>query len=374
MNVTEFISEFSDLIPYQFQLSIGGKRKEEIVVDKNLVSKDNFKGKMIPSTKEKGKLVPLQNVSLPINYKFNVDNSLKGYSIVYDIPGECRYESFNPIHMTKKDGTRHCIRILNETGCQVGCIQLELNASGDIKSKTCSYTNLNLTHEVLQMVDIKFCDGKFNREESTIYKSRDFKSSILTTVQTYQVDGVTTGISIVKRRIGEEDGKLLYYFARRETPKNLDGVSHIRSDYENYVIERDLSHFENDFIGKYTGNTILVTEDSRLLVVRTSDDEFNYYTEIDLDGTNPFEGIGPCDCEMEERDMNYLHRLQTSSKEPKFKTKIVDGIEQLVPKNGLSYSDEEIESFQQFRNSYLESFDELSKIKVGKLMQKKNKN
>ena len=71
------------------------------------------------------------------------------------------------------------------------------------------------------------------------------------------------------------------------------------------------------------------------------------------------------------RDSEYFKRIQTSSKEPKFKTQMIGGEEQLVPKNGDICSMEEIESFEQFKSLYLESFDELGKIKVGKLMQKK---
>ena len=84
MNIAEFISRFSDLIFYQFELSIGGKLKDEIVIDKNFISKDNFKGKIIPSRKTNGQLILLQNMSLPINYQFEADPSIDEYFVVYD--------------------------------------------------------------------------------------------------------------------------------------------------------------------------------------------------------------------------------------------------------------------------------------------------
>ena len=64
----------------------------------------------------------------------------------------------------------------------------------------------------------------------------------------------------------------------------------------------------------------------------------------------------------EGRDYNYFEKIHSTSKEPKFKTKMVLGCEELVPKNGFVSSSEEIESFHQFKNLYLEPFSELSKI------------
>ena len=128
MNMVEFVSKFSDLIPYQFELSIGGRRKDEIVIDRDFISKDNFRGKMIPSRKANGKLVPLQNMSLPINYQFEVDLPIDEYFVVYDTSSEYGVASFNPIDMTSKDGTKHSIRLLNGEGNEFGNIQLRLNA------------------------------------------------------------------------------------------------------------------------------------------------------------------------------------------------------------------------------------------------------
>lgn len=373
MNIVEFVSKFTDLISYQFELSIGGKRKDEIVIDKNFISADNFKGKMIPSRKANGKLVPLQDVSLPINYQFQVDDSLEEYFVVYDTSNGYGMASFNPIDMTRKNGSKHAIRLLNEEGIQFGDIQLILNASGDITTKICSYTNSDFTHFVRQSVDIKYCDGKFKREESTFYKEQDLKSHIETTAQIWQVDGITTGVSIVKQRMNKVSDYLIYHLARTETPSEQNVISRPIFCHEiNQIIQKDLIKFQGQFVGEYTGNTVLRTENSYLLVVRTSDHEFNYYTEIDLEGVDPLIGAySSAEGNADFRDSEYFKRIQTSSKEPKFKTQMIGGEEQLVPKNGDVCSMEEIEAFEQFKSLYLESFDELGKIKVGKLMQKK---
>lgn len=373
MNITEFVSKFTDLISYQFELSIGGKRKDEIVIDKSLISQDNFKGKMIPSRKANGKLVPLQDVSLPINYQFQVDDSLEEYFVVYDTSSEYGVASFNPIDMTSKHETRHAIRLLNGEGIQFGDIQLILNASGDITTKICSYTNSDSTHFVRQSVDIKYCDGKFRREESTFYKEQDLKNNIETVAQIWQVDGITTGVSIGKQRMNKVSDYLIYHLARTETPSEQNVISRPIFCHEiNQIIQKDLIKFQGQFVGEYTGNTVLRTENSYLLVVRTSDHEFNYYTEIDLEGVDPLIGAySSAEGDVDFRDSEYFKRIQTSSKEPKFKTQMIGGEEQLVPKNGDICSMEEIESFEQFKSLYLESFDELGKIKVGKLMQKK---
>lgn len=373
MNITEFVSKFTDLISYQFELSIGGKRKDEIVIDKSFISADNFKGKMIPSRKANGKLVPLQDVSLPINYQFQVDDSLDEYFVVYDTSNGYGMASFNPIDMTRKNGSKHAIRLLNEKGIKFGDIQLILNASGDITTKICSYTNSDFTHFVRQSVDIKYCDGKFKREESTFYKEQDLKNNIETVAQIWQVDGITTGVSIGKQRMNKVSDYLIYHLARTETPSDQALVSVPMFCHEiNQIIQKDLIRFQGQFLGEYTGNTVLRTENSYLLVVRTSDHEFNYYTEIDLEGVDPLIGAySSAEGNADFRDSEYFKRIQTSSKEPKFKTQMIGGVEQLVPKNGDVCSMEEIEAFEQFKNLYLESFDELGKMKVGKLMQKR---
>lgn len=373
MNIVEFVSKFSDLIPYQFELNIGGKMKDEIVIDKSFISEDNFKGKMIPSRKENEKLVPVQKISLPIDYQFQVDDSIEEYFVVYDKTGKHGIATFNPVDMTSKSGTQQVIRLLNGEGNEFGNIQLMLNASGDITTKICSYTNSDSTHFVRQSVDIRYCDGKLRREENTFYKEKDLENNIETVAQIWQVDGITTGISIGKQRMGRISDYLIFHLSRTEIPSDQAVVSDPMFCHEiNQIIQKDLIRFQEQFVGEYTGNTVLRSENSNLLIVRTSDREFNYYTEINLEGVDPLIGASSCtEASADSRDPEYFERIQTSSKEPKFKTQMIGGEEQLVPKNGDACSMDEIEAFQQFKNLYLESFAELGKIKVGKLMQKK---
>ena len=274
--------------------------------------------------------------------------------------------------MTSKNGTKHAIRFLNGEGNEFGNIQLILNASGDITTKICSYTNGDCTHFVSQIVNIKYWDGKFRREESTVYKEKKLENNIETVAQIWQVDGITTGISISEQRMSKVSDYLIYHLSRTEIPSDYDVISDPIFCHEvNQILQKDLIQFQGQFVGKYTGNTILRTENSNILMVRTSDHEFNYYTEINLEGVDPFVGVDSCVNAVETRDSGYFERIRTSSKEPKFKTQMTDGEERLVPKNGKVCSMDEIEAFQQFKNLYLESFDVLSKIKVGKLIQKK---
>ena len=70
MNIVDFLNRFNDVISYSFELSIGGLTSDDIKVNKDLISVDNFKGKMIRFYETKyGKMVkyvPINTISLPI--------------------------------------------------------------------------------------------------------------------------------------------------------------------------------------------------------------------------------------------------------------------------------------------------------------------
>ena len=52
MNIEEFLKIFNDIIPYKFQLKIGGARSDMIISDKELISAKNRKGKSYPFYKK----------------------------------------------------------------------------------------------------------------------------------------------------------------------------------------------------------------------------------------------------------------------------------------------------------------------------------
>lgn len=416
MNILEFISKFDDVIPYTLELNIGGSKKKDMITNKDLISRENFKGKMVPFYemkfgKREVKYVPANEISLPINIKVDCDGI-----VLFDAEGEVRHVRENPITKTNKDWTRHTIRLINEEGKQYGCIMLLLNSSGDIREKTCFYHNKDFTHELKNNVDFEFEDNKIVRYEDNTYTEKDYENNVETVVTTYQKEGQTTGITIMRRKLRTREDILFqsitdlnkdftsddtyYYLAREERLSYQDAISgHKRSASENWMIRDDLTYYSQrkeyidrhpnecssseweylqdetnnllyGFIGEYTGNTILKKSDGIILIVRTSDSDFNYYTEIDLTGTDQFIGTNEF-LDYEERDSKYFDRIKNSSKKPKFKTKIVNGEECLVPQNGDSYTEEELEEFMKFKSFYLESFDEISKIKTGKLLQKK---
>ena len=47
MNIEEFLNIFNDIIPYKFQLKIGGIKANTIISNKELISSQNRKGKKL---------------------------------------------------------------------------------------------------------------------------------------------------------------------------------------------------------------------------------------------------------------------------------------------------------------------------------------
>ena len=408
MNIVDFMSEFDDCIPYQVIVNVGGSKKNDIVKNKEYISRDNLKGKMVPFYepnfgKLETKYVPANEVSLPIDIKVEGEGN-----VFFDGGYKIGLVKKNPITKTGKDSTEHIIRILNSENRQTGCIQLELNAAGDIVRKYCSYCNPDFTHEIVHSVDIDFKYQNLNQLDKmihngrTTYTKKDYELGTETEVTIYHVEGSTTGLEIIKRKTNNPD--TYYHFARSEAKSYQDVVSNyhresletatIREALIDFRKERDfyesikddnnyLSHYcppygieyyqdeKNDlmygFVGEYTGNTLIKTEDKQAIIIRTSDLEFNYYTEIDMTGIKIFEH-GDCDIWFSN---DAIDRIRSASKKPKFKTQIQNKVECLVPQDGETCTEEELESFQKFQSDYLEPFEEINKVKVSKLLQKK---
>jgi hypothetical protein len=103
--------------------------------------------------------------------------------------------------------------------------------------------------------------------------------------------------------------------------------------YENIRKEiMDLENPENNpfngFYGKYIGNTIVKIGSKLILYVETLSGDYHYFTSIDITGTDAFD----LDLSDDREDgTKYYQAIKEACKIPTFRTKIIDGEEQLVP-------------------------------------------
>ena len=142
MDIEEFVNSFNDIIPYSFEIKIGGRRASHIKNDKNFISEDNRKGRVYfyyskHLLGEKVEYMPIQEMNLPIELVVEC-------SYPHNLLWEKRSD------MTNKLWTTFEVRLLNDENKQFGFISIDLNASGDIKYKFCSYYNDDATHEIIQ--------------------------------------------------------------------------------------------------------------------------------------------------------------------------------------------------------------------------------
>lgn len=423
MDVIEFIDRFKDVVPYQLFLRVGGIEKNNRIKDKKYQSNTNFEGKAISFSRNGSNgeneihYVPFDQCSLPVDIQVDCD----GIALFEkDESGKLGFS--NPSPMTKKDGTSYKIRLFNEKKEQLGSIFLDLNASGDILCKQSFYNNMDFTHCISQMTQYCLRDGVIYRTEQTTYTEKDYILGQEIQVEVYQTDGVTTGVSVTKKELKNPEELLFqsvtdltkdftstdncYFLSRVEGQDYQQSVFDVFSlPHENYVIQEDFTNFKkqrdflnslvqnefaglklytsdweiahyqnpkNDifygFVGEYTGNIIYKDAFGTKLVIRTSDSLFNYYTEIDLTGTDPF--IGSSSFYDGARDSKYYERIENASRVPRFKTKKVNGSEVLVPQNGEKCSEQECLDFLEFQNVFLGSLSSFNQISVGKLLQK----
>lgn len=411
MNIVEFINRFSDVINYNFELSIDGVQSDDIKTNKDLASRDNFKGKMVSfyelKDRKKVNYIPINSILLPINIK--VESGYDG--TVLFIEDDSIPMDSSTIRTGEKDNLV-LVKLFDKDSNQYGFITLYLNLSGDIISQTCNYQNYERTHLIYYSVYYVFLNAeKIIKSEITEYTEKDYDNNIDTIVKIYHQDGITTGIEVIREKLrtdediiqGDEisNDDIYYHFARTEgcTDYSHEDITTFRRNaHENFVFEANLTRFRrekenfemqmhnlkvipiylikrlfnyhidnsndllNGFIGEYTGNTFVRNGDKLTLIIRTSDEEFNYYTEFDLTGVDPF---------IVKYNTNYAYfeRIKQGSKVPKFKTKIINGKECLIPQNGEFCTEDELAEFEKFRYFYHETFEELNAIKVKKLLQ-----
>ncbi len=425
MNIYEFVSRFDDVIPYDVEITIGGRKAKEVIYDKSKKSSKNYRGKMYPFY-EKGtryadsKYLNAEDISLPIDIKVNCDQAK---FITFDDKKDYEAKLVNPIRYTNKKSTDHQIRIMDTQNRQIAYIDLRLNESGDIKERFCSYRNEDGTHEIMRFTRYELDeDGQLIRTGCTTYTEIDQKNNIETEVNLYEANGVikSTTISTKKVLLQEErafqsitdlisdiTGENIYsyvtkcyyqgledsqnrvyvgidnYTFREDLTKWYKDKEHAESwkkrDYEQYrtdachsfqeYVENEENNIMRNIAGEYAGQLYMHDDTNSTLYIRTKESDFNqnnffYYTKVDLTGCDPFFGINPC-YEDEIRDEEYFTRIE-NARGFSYVTQEIEGEEVLIWTRNKNFEQAE----EEWREIFINPYEQLSKIKPGKILNK----
>lgn len=417
MKIEEFVQQFDDIIPYKFDIKLGNSSINEVKKDKSKASSKNFKGKMYPYYKKEitgtaMDYIPMEEVNVPIKL-----------SIQCDYPHRLKWEKFSKT--TSKEFTELSVRLLKENeDRQIGYVSLQLNQSGDLKHKFCSYCNENRTREIMQSVFYHFNENtkSVSTSETLHYIFYNLETGMEEQVEFHKWNGVLQGVTIHNEKLknpihnsivwsqGNVDEKEFMFsrcfserlligkkpdcdvmnsiinedfIYRRNRIKELHSLMKYEKDEKiNYGFNfksfkqelRELLNSKNDifgtFVGDYIGNTIIKKDGKLLLVVETVKDNLYYFTPIDITNTNAFDvDIYGIRCS----DTLYYNAIRNSAKIPMFRIKIENGEEILIPFRE-TLTEEEIQSFRNFKSYCLESFIEIENKRLSTLSLKQNKN
>lgn len=417
MSIEEFVRQFEDVIPYKFTIKIGGARASEIKTDKSKATSKNFKGKLYPYYKgeltgTKTDYIPLEEINVPI-----------GVSIECNYPHRLKWEKSSKT--TNKEKTDFQVRLLKENeDRQFGYVSLDLTPAGDLENKFCSYCNEDGTREVSQF--IFYCFNEETKEitanEHLSYIFYNLETGMEEQVVFYKTNGKLQGITTHKSKLRNHQFDSIIWseenvdekecmFSRCFSEKLLEGINP-NCDNTNSIINKDfvyrrnrikrlhkLMKYENNektkhsfnfrgfkqelkellnpqndifsvFVGNYIGNTIIKQDGKLLLIVETIKDNLYYFTKVDITNTYAFN----VDMYMDRYDSTlYYNAIRNASKMPMFRIKIENGEEILIP-FGEAPTEEEVQSFQEFKSYCIESFVSIENKKLSTLSLKQNKN
>lgn len=416
MNLLE---EFKDIIPYAVSVSVGGS-KANMSRNSDNRSYANFKGKMYPNNRKPQTLEELangvpqyvmaQDISLPIKVSL-----VDGEDLTMVVEKTSPY--------TNKKSTEHNARIFNKDGKQIGYVSIDLNAAGDITSKTCFYENPEDTHNIHYTLNTGIKDGKIQKEEHFTFEIKDGNSTKV--IKISQTDGKIVGMSSSQQRTKtkeeiqfqsitdftidpsspqgirtyvannisqEKDYKkrrgLLIPWECRTLEDDLFEYRKKCEVLESYkdrkFIRRDVIDFCEDpsndlyagFRGDYIGNIFNLTDNGYIAYVVTTqakdNNNFNLYTMLNLEGTNINQGTNPCAWDYEEgRDKKYFEAVKSADRTPRFVTQVLqDGSERLVLYEGQKALESDCPEYAEFKSTYLDPFTDIEPISIGKLLDK----
>lgn len=430
MNLEEFLNNFKGIIPYNFKVKIGGARSNSIICNKDLISESNRKGRIYPFYKKilfdtKTDYIPLDEMNVPIELIVECQHP-------HILKWEEKPES------TKKERFQFQVRILDEdTNRQLGYISLNLTPAGDIVDKFCSFYSEDGTHEIMQSINYKY-DSKTKKvtpTENLSFIFYNLDSTLEEKVSFYKENSIVKGLTINKQALknhafdsivwssAKVEEKCEFYSRYRNNEK-VEHLNCLASDMTNYLINKDFTSklerledlqrtlsYEGDplfnfynydkireeieflkdpkndifssFYGDYIGNTIIKIDSKMILFIETLKDDYHYFTSVDITDTDAFD----VDFYHDRKDgTSYYQAIESSDKRPKFRLKIENGSEVLIPL-GENISDEERKNFE-LLNSYCDeniesieakklatfSINKYSSTKKGHELVKKGKN
>ena len=311
MNIEEFIKMFDDIIPYKFKLKVGGFKSDSITTDKNLISYNNRKGKVYPFYRKNsfGMITDYVPDYIPLEE--------------FDIPVELDVECLHPHSLkwesmpksTNKKWAEFSVRILNEEkNKQYGYLSLNLTPAGDIDHKFCSFSNEDGTHEIQQLISYQYNDEtkQVIPMENLSFIFYNLENGLEEQVSFHKENGVLKCITINKQGLknhmydsivwsDDEVKEKNNFFSRYCNNVKVEYATPLVCDFTNYIINKDfiskrieyLSDPKNDifasFYGEYIGNTIIKQDSKLILIVETLEDDYHYFTYVDITNTNAFD-------------------------------------------------------------------------------------
>lgn len=346
-----------------------------------------------------------------------------GVSIECNYPHRLKWEKSSKT--TNKEKTDFQVRLLKENeDRQFGYVSLDLTPAGDLENKFCSYYNEDGTRTITQFIFYYFNEEtkEITAKETLSYIFYNIETGMEEQVKFYKVNGRLQGITTHKSKLRDHQFDSIIWseenvsekecmFSRCFSEKLLEGVNP-NCDVTNHIINQDfiyrrnrikelhrLMKYETDetmkhsfnfrwfkqelkellnpqndtfrgFVGSYIGNTIIKKDGKLLLIVETIKENLHYFTQVDITNTDAFD----VDIYRERYDSTlYYDAIRNASKMPMFRIKIENGEEILVP-FGEAPTEEEVQSFQEFKSYCIESFASIENKKLSTLSLKQNKN
>jgi hypothetical protein len=409
MSIEEFLNIFNDIIPYKFQLKIGGMKSNVIISNKELISSQNRKGKSYPfyiknllgATTD---YISLEKLDVPIELTIQCSH-----------PHTLRWEKTSK--STNKERTYFQVRILSEDASrQLGYLSIDLTPAGDIDHKFCSFYNEDGTHEIMQSINYNYDEQakKVTPTECLSFIFSNLETGLEEKISFHKEDGILKCITINKQGLknhafdsivwsDDEVKEKNEFFSRFCNNARVEHATPLVCDMTNYIINKDFTgklerikdlqrilsyehdplfaHYDYDkireeialadpkndifsgFYGEYIGNTVIKLESKLILIIETLMDDYHYFTSVDITNTDAFD----VDFYHERNDgTSYYQAIESSDKKPMFRVKNENGNEVLIPL-GEQITDDEIRNFELFKSYCVEDFSTIESKKMATL-------
>lgn len=411
MNIETFLNIFNDIIPYKFQLKIGGIKSNAIISNKELISSQNRKGRSCPFYRKSllgtaTDYISLEKLDMPIEL-----------TIQCSYPHTLKWEKSSK--STNKERTSFQVRILSENASkQLGYLSIDLTPAGDIDHKFCCFYNEDGTHEIMQSIHYNYDEQtkKVTPKECLSFIFFNLETGLEEKISFHKEASVLKCITINKQGLknhafdsivwsDDELKEKHEFFSRFCNNVRVEHATPLACDITNYIINKDFTdkleriknlhrilsyehdssfnfHYDydkireeieyledprndifRDFYGEYIGNTVIKLDSNLILIIETLMDGYHYFTSVDITNTNAFD----VDCDLERNDgTSYYQAIESSDKKPMFRVKIVNGNEVLIPL-GEQITDNEIRNFELFKSYCVEDFGTIESKRMATL-------